>query len=115
MSQGRGGGPAWWSSGSVPDGLPEWARRGLDESPGGLTPSAPAPDTGRHRRRRGGAAAVGSGSKLKGWGLAVVSVAAAATAVPLAVSTLANSDENTALPRVGTFPVVAPGTLPGTT
>ena len=44
--------------------------------------------------------------------MAVVSVAAAAAAVPLAISTL-NSDENTALPRVGTFPVVAPGTLPG--
>jgi hypothetical protein len=116
MPKRSGGDPSWWSSGSVPDALPGWARRGLDEAPDDLAPSPPPADTGRHRpsRRRGAAGASAGSSKLRGWGLAAASVAAAAAAVPLAVSTLVNSGENTALPRVGTFPVVAPGTLPGT-
>ncbi|MHC1557671.1 hypothetical protein ACR9E3_01870 [Actinomycetospora sp. C-140] len=120
MGKRPGGERSWWSSGSVPDDLPAWARRGLDEAPEELTPSPAAPsDTGRHRttgrggRRRAGAAGVGGAQRLKGWGLAAASVAAAAAAVPLAVSTLSHSGENTALPRVGTFPVVAPGELPG--
>ena len=113
MPKGSGGEPSWWSSGSVPDDLPSWARRGLDEAPEELAPSPPPPRS-RHRRRGAAAAPVAAGGshRLRGWGLAAASVAAAAAVVPLAVSTLANNGENTALPRVGTFPVVAPGTLP---
>jgi uncharacterized membrane protein YgcG len=115
MPKRSGGETSWWSSGSVPDDLPSWARRGLDEAPADLAPSPPAP-MGRHRHRGAavGAPTAAAGShRLRGWGLAAVSVAAAAAVVPLAVSTLTNSDDNLALPRVGTFPVVAPGTLPG--
>ena len=114
MPKGSGGEPSWWSSGEVPDELPTWARRGLEESPTRLTPSAPVAEPGR-RRRRAAAAAAGTGTtgRLRGWGLAAASVAAAAAVVPAAISTLAGTGDNTALPRVGTFPVVAPGDLPG--
>ncbi len=105
---GRASGSSWWSTGSVPDDLPSWAQRGLSEAPDELAPSAPAPPPGRHRR--GAAPVVPVGTRLRGWGLAVASVAAAAAAVPLAISTLASNDD-LALPRVGTFPVVAPGSL----
>ncbi|GAA4926691.1 hypothetical protein EV188_10861 [Actinomycetospora succinea] len=116
MPKRSGGEPSWWSSGDVPAELPSWARRGLEESPTELAPSAPVTDPGRHRRRRGAAAAgagAGTSGRLRGWGLAAASVAAAAAVVPAAISTLAHNGENTALPRVGTFPVVAPGDLPG--
>lgn len=102
---GRASDPSWWSTGSVPDDLPSWARRGLSEAPRSSPPPPP------HHRAVGIAAARFPRCRQArrcGWALAVASVAAAA--VPLAISTLA-SNENLALPRVGTFPVVAPGSL----
>src|SRR3954447_7437948 len=98
---GRASDPTWWSTGSVPDGLPSWAQRGLDEAPTELAPSAPAPPPARHRR--GPVVAAPAGSRPQRWAVALASVAAAAAAIPLAISTLA-SDHDVALPRVGTFP-----------